>query len=129
MVTPCTNNNSVYPSISRTSDSFCSQGAPYGARLRLNLTPAQINSLSVPDYHKTILTALSLYGAYQGDNNNTGINLQTEADNMYSLAGVPNPLIAWAKANSVPFDGTAYRIDISKDVPLTSWQWLLPPKG
>jgi hypothetical protein len=127
LVTPCASNLSVYPSISRLSDSVCSQGVPYGARLRLNLTPAQINALPVPSYHKTILMAASIYGVYQGDNNNTGLNFETEADGMYTLAGIPNPLIAWAKANGVPFDGTAYRIDLSKDVPNTAWQWLMPP--
>jgi hypothetical protein len=127
LVTPCASNLSVYPSITRTSDALCANGAPYGARLRLNMTPQAIQALSVPAYHKTILMAAALYGAYQGDNNNTGLNFETEADEMYTAAGIPNPLVAWAKANGVPFDGTAYRIDLSKDVPTSAWQWLLPP--
>jgi len=127
MVTPCSSNSSVYPSISRVSDAFCSGGAPYGARLRLNMTPAQIAALSVPSYHKTILLAAATYGAYMGDNNNTGLNFQTEADEMYQAAGVPNPLVAWAVQNGVPYNGSSYQIDISGDVPTSSWQWLLPP--
>lgn len=127
LVTPCSSNSSVYPSISRSSDAYCANGAPYGARLRLNMTPAQIAALNVPFYHKAVLLAAATYGAYQGDNNNTGLNFQTEADEMYTSAGTPNPLVAWAKANGVPFNGTSYQIDISGDVPTSSWQWLLPP--
>lgn len=127
MVTPCSSNSSVYPSQTRTSDAYCAGGAPYGARLRLNMTPAQINALSVPSYHKTILLAASTYGVYMGDNNNTGLNFQTEADEMYQSAGVPNPLVAWAVQNGVPYNGSSYQIDISGDVPVSSWQWLLPP--
>ena len=127
MVTPCSSNSSVYPSQTRTSDVYCAGGAPYGARLRLNMTPAQIAALSVPSYHKTILLAAALYGVYMGDNNNTGLNFQTEADEMYTAAGTPNPLVAWAQANGVPFNGVSYQIDISGDVPISAWQWLLPP--
>jgi hypothetical protein len=91
------------------------------------MSPTQVLALPVPSYHKAILLAASQYGAYMGDNNNTGLNFQTEADEMYTAAGTPNPLVAWAKANGVPFNGSSYQIDISGDVPVSAWQWLLPP--
>jgi hypothetical protein len=144
VVAPCTASSSVYPSISRPTDTLCpsGQGAPYGFRIRLNMTPQAIAALSIPQSHKTILTALSSFGAYQGDTNgNNNMSLQVEADEMYTApnyvnpscgslpSGAPcTPLTAWANGQpGVTWTGANYNIDISKDVPNSSWQWLLPP--
>jgi hypothetical protein len=102
------------------------------------MTPQAVALLSIPQSHKTILTALATFGAYQGDtndNSSVGFTLQVEADEMYtapgyasancpaSSTGIPcTPLTAWANAlgpteSGVTWTGTNYNIDISKDVP------------
>jgi hypothetical protein len=144
MVIPCTSTATpVYPSIYRTTDSKCpsNKGVPYGARFTINLTPAQISLLPIPTYHKTILTALSLYGAYHGDTNGGGsFSFQVEADEMYTAPGYTSsdcptngapctPLTAWENTLSNPdWTGSSYNIDLSGDIDwATEGQWLLPP--
>lgn len=147
MVSPCTSNATpVYPSNYRTTDSQCpsNQGIPYGARFRITLTPAQIQALSIPASHKAILTALALYGAYQGDNNGGySFSFAVEADEMYTAPNYINsqcptngspctPITAWANStgseSGATWTGAAYNIDLSKDINwATSGQWLLPP--
>lgn len=139
LVTPCSSNLTVYPSESRSSDAFCSQGVPYGAWLRLNMTDAEILALGDPAYKVAILMAAAHYGAYMGDNNNTGVHFQAEADQMYTAAGYTSagcsglpsgapctPLTAYFHSLGDPgWDGTAYRINLSEVS--GRWQWLMPP--
>ncbi len=138
---PCSSNASVYPSESRSADAYCANGAPYGGWLRLNYTAFQLATLALtaPAYKMPIYTAAATYGAFQGDDNNTTMYFQTEADEMYTAAGYTNancpsngapctPLTAWMHQNysDAGWDGTAYRFNLN-DVPSTAWQWLLPP--
>jgi hypothetical protein len=138
----CSSNASVYPSETRSSDAPCSAGAPYGGWFRLNMTDAQILALGAPAYKVPIYMALAHYGAFLGDNNNTTVYVQTEADPMYTAAGYTStgcsglpsgapctPLTAWMHQNfsDAGWDGTAYRINLNEVNWATYGQWLLPP--
>jgi len=138
----CSSNASVYPSETRSSDAYCSAGAPYGGWLRLNMTDAQILALGAPAYKVPIYMALAHYGAFLGDNNNTTVYIHTEADEMYTAAGYTSsgcsglpsgapctPLTAWMHQNysDAGWDGTAYRINLNEVNWATYGQWLLPP--
>ena len=142
IVMPCTNNNApVYPSNYRSTDTECTgnQGAPYGAFFRLNMTDAQITALGVPTWKKAIYTALAHYGGFVGDTNgNNAMNVQFEADEMYTRAGYTNPncpsgrpctpLTAYFHTLGDPgWTGSVYNVNLSEVNWATYGQWLLPP--
>jgi hypothetical protein len=72
-------------------------GAPgLGQLLRLNMTDQQIAGSSAPAWEKTIMTALSHYGAYIEDTDgsyNSGIDIITQDAASWTDLGAPN---AWA---------------------------------
>jgi hypothetical protein len=76
-------------------------GAPeLGQLLRLNLTDAQIAASPAPAWQKTIMTALSHYGAYIEDTDgswNSGINVITQDSESWTDLGQPDQWAALAK--------------------------------
>jgi hypothetical protein len=140
LVAPCTSNLSVYPSVSRSSDTACpnGQGAPYGAMLRLNLSPGQVLALGAPAYKVPIYMALATHGAIIGDTNNYScFGVQFPADEMYTAPGYTNPscpsngapctpLTAYFHSIGDPgWNGSSYVVTLN-DVPASAYQWLLP---
>jgi hypothetical protein len=80
---------------------------PMGARLRLNMTRAQVDALRVAPWQKTILHALRTYGAYMGDTggpSSFGVMLESEAT--YTPFRARNRFVEFAQANAwARYDG------------------------
>lgn len=76
----------------------CDDSAPpMGARFHLAMSEAQIETLPVPRWKKTILTALATYGGYVGDTGGSGFALQFESSSTYTSFGTADPLVSLAK--------------------------------
>jgi hypothetical protein len=63
----------------------------------LNMTAAQIQASPAPAWQKTIMTALSTYGAYIEDtdgNQAAGIDILTQAGSSWTDLGLPDPWLA-----------------------------------
>jgi hypothetical protein len=92
----CLDNPTVYPAdVTTGSDYPCSDGhgktpsAQYGQNIHLKLTPAQIAALGYSKPCTTVLTALSVYGAYTYDDGNGGLQILME--NALTYGPVHNP--------------------------------------
>jgi hypothetical protein len=111
----------VYPA--SHGGSACSSTDPYlapmGARFQLAMSDAQIAALPVPAWKKTILTALAHYGGYVGDTGGPGFAFELESGTTYTALGLPDPLVAFAKANGVPMWNGEYVFNMASGV---EWQ-------
>jgi hypothetical protein len=97
MVVKCTS-GTVYPAGGGGSACADTTNAPAGGmRFQLNYTQAEIDALPVPEWRKTILTALRTYGAYIGDTGGAGFNFQFESGTTYTSFGQTDKLVDWAK--------------------------------
>ncbi|MGH7485258.1 MAG: hypothetical protein ACREMY_06575, partial [bacterium] len=72
-----------------------------GQWLYLDLTPTQINALAIPDYAKTILKALHLYGGVVGDTGGATIGFQLESSLNFTYNGGADPLVPYAQSQGV----------------------------
>jgi hypothetical protein len=101
-----------------------------GQWFQLNLTPSQIQSLpNVAGWQKTILTAISVYGMFVGDQGSNGaFELQTESPATYSSMRVPNPWRDWAangatQPNShITYGGGTLSLDLGGGLPTSFWK-------
>jgi hypothetical protein len=97
VVANCLNNPTVYPAdqhANGTDESCGGTGPPsYGDMIHLLWTPAQISASSYSAECKTVLTALSTYGAYTFDTGNGGLALLTQHQLSYTAIGQVSP---WA---------------------------------
>jgi hypothetical protein len=75
-----------------------------GQHFWLDLSPAQIDALEVPDWQKIILRAMATYGMYVGDDGGAPWALQFESGDNYTSFGEPDPWVAYAKSQGI--DGT-----------------------
>lgn len=95
--TNCLNNPTVYPAdqhANGTDESCGGTGPPsYGDMIHLLWTPSQIAASSYSTECKTVLTALSTYGAYTFDTGNFGLALLTQHQLSYTAVGQVSP---WA---------------------------------
>lgn len=89
---------------------------PMGAHFVLAMSDAQIQALEVPTWKKTILTALANYGGYVGDTGGSGFCLMFESSSTYTAAGLPDPLVAFAKENGLPMWEGKYVFNIASGV-------------
>jgi hypothetical protein len=98
------NGSYVYPAThgASTCSSTDPNLPPAGARFQLAMSDAQIAALSVPQWQKTILTALAHYGGYVGDTGGSGFGFMFEDSTMYTSLGKADPLAQFAQANAVP---------------------------
>ncbi|MFI5123654.1 MAG: hypothetical protein ACHQJ5_12235, partial [Vicinamibacteria bacterium] len=115
----CTNGTSVYPA-GPDSGRSCSelglsnQNAPaMGQHLFLNMTDAEIAAQQVPEWQKTILTAMADYGMYVGDTGGGGWSLGFESGSSYTSFGYPDPWLAVAKQLGI---GTWHDPGLNRDV-------------
>ena len=69
-----------------------------GQHFWLDMTPPQIDALSVPEWQKIILRAMAKYGMYVGDNGGSPWALQFESGDNYTSFGEPDPWVAYAQA-------------------------------
>jgi hypothetical protein len=102
--TSSSNGSYVYPAShgASTCGSTDPNLPPAGARFQLAMSDAQIAALAVPQWQKTILTALAHYGGYVGDTGGSGFGFMFEDSTMYTSLGKADPLAQFAQANGVP---------------------------
>jgi hypothetical protein len=94
----------VWPADSVGTHGLCSDpwGAPaMGQHFWLDMSPAQINALAVPDWQKIILRAMATYGMYVGDDGGAPWALQIESGDNYTSFGLPDPWVAYAKSQGI----------------------------
>ena len=103
MTVRCHSGN-VWPADSVGTHGQCSdpKDAPaMGQHFWLDMSPAQINALAVPDWQKIILRAMATYGMYVGDDGGAPWALQFESGDNYTSFGVPDPWVAYAKSHGI----------------------------
>ncbi|MFL5892598.1 MAG: InlB B-repeat-containing protein [Solirubrobacterales bacterium] len=104
----------VWPSanLAGTTGQVDDPNAPaMGQHFWLDLTPAQIDALSVPEWQKIILRAMAKYGMYVGDNGGAPWALQLESGDNYTSFGDADPWVAYAKSQGIQgsYDSTTAR--------------------
>jgi hypothetical protein len=111
MVVNCDSGEYVYPSYksarpcSRIGESN-TNAPPLGARFQLDMSAAEIDSMSVPTWKKTILHAMAKYGMYVGDTGGGSWGIQMESGSTYTSFGVEDQFVTYAKQAGVPeYDG------------------------
>jgi hypothetical protein len=117
----CSSGRSVYPAHAGTSAAPCSRfgldhpdAPPLGARIWLDLTPAQIKKLDVPHWRKTILLAMHRYGMIVGDTNggNAAWGLIAESGSGFTSYGQKDPWAVFA-SRVVDQDSRPYALPIT----------------
>jgi hypothetical protein len=126
MVVGCTRRAHVYPAGGLAASCDDETNAPaVGQHLQLAMSDAAIDGLAVPEWKKTILTALARYGAFVGDTGGTeAFTFQFESGSTYRSFGVGDPLAAFAAkqtASVTARDGSWYfdlasGVDWSRDL-------------
>ena len=118
MVIRCSSGQRVYPATggagSRCSDS--AGAPPMGARFQLDMSDAEIDSLRVPGWKKTILRAMARYGMYFGDTGSGGWGLQMESGATYTSFGFEDALVEFARSAGVPGEAGEYVFDVGAGV-------------
>jgi hypothetical protein len=100
LVVRCGSASYVYPATKY--DSVCADqtNAPaMGSLYYLAMSDDQINSLAVPAWKKTILTAMAHYGLIFGDTGGPGFGIQLESGLTYTSFGAEDPTVTFAKNN------------------------------
>ncbi len=122
----------VYPAVAGGAP--CPSGTtapPMGARLRLNMTNAQIDALRLPRWKTAILRALAHYGGYVGDTGGDGIGFMFESSTMYTSFGYPDPLVPIARGSGAHVSSYAgqYAFDVGSGVDWARYlQVIAPPR-
>ncbi len=104
-----------------------------GQHLWLDMTPAQIDALSVPAWQKIILRAMSKYGMYVGDNGGSPWALQIESGDNHTSFGEHDPWIAYAQSQGITgsynssIDRTVYNFNLKNAVDWGSKLKVLEP--
>jgi hypothetical protein len=118
MVIRCSSGTAVYPATggsgSRCSDT--GNAPPMGARFQLDMSDAEIGSLRVPGWKKTILRAMARYGMYFGDTGSGGWAVQMESGATYTSFGFQDALVQFARSVGVPGEGGEHVFDIGEGV-------------
>jgi len=118
----------VYPALK--GGSMCADitnAPPMGARFFLAMSDSQINSLAVPTWKKTILTAMAHYGMYFGDTGGSGFGIEMESGSTYTSFGATDPMVSFAQANGwSPYNGT-YVGDLGAGVDWASYLRVADP--
>lgn len=76
---------------------------PLGTHFYLDMTVAAIASLPEPPWKKTVLTALNKFGGFVGDQTG-GTITGPESSQPWRSAGLPDPLVEFAKAEGIAPD-------------------------
>ena len=118
MTVRCTTGRSVYPASGGGAACPVPLGAPaMGMRFQLAMSDAQIAALPLPGWKKTILRALSHYGAYVGDTGGSGIGFEFESGATYTSFGYPDPMVRFARgAGGIAISAGRYVFDLAKGV-------------
>jgi hypothetical protein len=105
----CTGPQFVYPA--NQHDELCSDmglsntNAPaMGMQLQLNMSAAEIDSLPVPAWKKTLLHAMATYGMFIIETGSGFLfDMETESGGQYRSLGYPDPWLAFAVSNGWSF--------------------------
>jgi len=103
MVIKCDSGSYVYPA--KKTGAKCADGTdapPMGTRLKLDMTDAEINSLSVPAWKKTIFRAMANYGLIFGDTGSGSWAIQAESGSTYTSFGKEDALKTYGEKVGVP---------------------------
>jgi hypothetical protein len=125
MAVRCTNGTSVYPAGPNTGRACSEIGlsnkdAPaMGQRFFLDMSAAEIAAQQVPEWQKTILTAMARYGMYVGDTGGGGWNVGFESGSSYTSFGHPDPWLSVAAQLGV---GTWHDPDLGRDLAIFDYR-------
>ncbi|MDX6701906.1 MAG: hypothetical protein QOF26_2132 [Baekduia sp.] len=100
---------------------------PMGARYVLAMTDAQIQALAVPQWKKTVLTALAHYGGYVGDTGGPGFGFQFESGTSYTSYGMADPFVTYAQQNNLPTWQGRYVYGMPNDVNWSKYLKVVTP--
>ncbi len=100
---------------------------PLGSHLMLAMSDAQIAALPVPEWKKTILTALAHYGGYVGDTGGPGFAFMFESSTTYTALGLPDPLVTLAKLLGLPSWHGEYGFEMASGVEWAKYLRVLAP--
>jgi hypothetical protein len=119
----------VYPATHASDPCSGSQPnvPPLGSHLMLAMSDAQIAALAVPEWKKTILTALAHYGGYVGDTGGPGFAFMFESSTTYTALGLPDPLVTLAKQLSLPSWHGEYAFEMAGGVEWAKYLRVLAP--
>jgi len=102
---------------------------PMGTRFQWAMSDDPIAALQVPDWKKSIFTAMAHFGMYYRDNGgspNWGVT--TESTVMYLSLGFPDPLSAFMQAAGVKKDPNGmYYIDLTAGVDWATYPRVIDP--
>lgn len=99
-----------------------------GVRLWLDMSPAEIAALAVPEWKKTVCTALATYGAFMGDTGGPGFGFMLESGISYESFGYQDPVVAYAAAHDLPVWEGARVFNFTDGVPWsTRLRVVVPP--
>lgn len=120
MMVGCTSDTYVYPAGGRAAECSDPTDAPaVGQHFWLDMTAVEIDALDVPAWKKTILHALSRYGAFVGDTGgNEAFTFQFASGSTYTSFGIEDPLAALARDDpaGVSERGGRYDFDLGSGV-------------
>jgi hypothetical protein len=120
----CTSASSVYPAQSGARATLCAarertQAPPLGARLRLDMSEAEIRALAVPPWERPILRAMARYGMIVGDTfggEGRSFGLWVESDVQYTALGFPGRYAELGRRWGAPAYRGAYLFEIGSGV-------------
>jgi hypothetical protein len=103
----CDNGTSVYPAkaIGQACDWIGrsnKDAPPMGTRIKLDMTPAEIDALAVPEWRKTIFRAMAEYGMIIGDTGGEW-GLKLEGGITYTSFGYKDKFVDFAKKMGIPY--------------------------
>jgi hypothetical protein len=90
-----------------------------GQHFYLDMTAAQINSLSIPAWKKTVLRAMAEYGMFVGDTGSTylGWAVSIQSGSSYTSFGQTDPWVNLAKKFGIPrSSGGKYYFDLADTI-------------
>ncbi|MHB1570258.1 MAG: hypothetical protein ACYC0H_13780, partial [Solirubrobacteraceae bacterium] len=128
MVTRCTNGY-VFPAAGGGSRCYGQPDAPMaGMRIQLAMSGAQIDSLPVPKWKKTILRAFATYGAIIGDTGGSAQwGLELESGSTYTSLGMPDQLVRYATSVDIPSTDGHYILNLGSGVDWSRYLRVVAP--
>lgn len=92
------------PAIKPDASSATSPRVWMGARLKLDMTVADIDATPAQGWEKTIAKAAATHGIYVGDTGGAGFQMMFESNLPYALAGVRAPMMDVVDQYGISFD-------------------------
>ena len=132
MIVHCDGGRTVYPARGRAH--ACSHegrsnraAPPLGARIKLDMSDAEIRALGLPAWKQAIYMAMAHYGMFVGDTGGgASWSLQFESDSTYTSFGADPLLLAFGQENAGDGDNAFFdegdgRYTLQVDDPRVDW--------